>query len=238
MQERYLGDSHDFIKYALLRHIRRTTGLRLGVNWYLTDPTRVDRTGNKDGEKRHHLTRPEWEQLDPELLEKLRAYEAPETRSIKNVERDNVLPEDTLYFDQEVPDAMKRRDWHATALKALKDADLVFLDPDNGFQVPSMRSGKSAKYALYSEASDWLRAGKVCVSIQFARQCDPIARGRKVQDNMHRVALPAGVLPIVRARVAPNILFLTLSPSPFTKQIEGALTSFSELCPTKVELIL
>ena len=34
MRERYLGDSHDFLKYALLRHQSGELGLRLGVNGY------------------------------------------------------------------------------------------------------------------------------------------------------------------------------------------------------------
>lgn len=237
MQELYLGDSHDFIKYALLRHFHRITGLRLGVNWYLTDPKRVDGASNNDGEKRRHLTRPEWELLDSELLEKLRAYEAPEARSIKNVKHDKVLPQDTIYFDDEVPGALNRKEWQADARTALKDVDLVFLDPDNGFQVPSMKPARSAKYALYSEAVDWLRAGKVCISIQFARQCDPIGRGRKVRENMHRAAMSGHMLPIVRGRVAPNILFLALSPDIIGKQIKRALVSFSEQCPAKIELI-
>ena len=55
MQERYLGDSHDFLKYALLRHLSGELGLRLGVDWYLTRPESVDCPGNNDGEKRQHL---------------------------------------------------------------------------------------------------------------------------------------------------------------------------------------
>ena len=237
MQERYLGDSHDFIKYALLRHLHRTTCLRLGVNWYLTDPKRVDGTGNNHGEKRHHLTHPEWKRLDPELLEKIRAYEAPKSRIIKNVERDQVLPSDTVYFDDEVPNAINRASWHTSALKTLSDTDLVFLDPDIGFQVPSMEEAKSPKYAFYSEAADWLKKGKVCISIQFASHCDPVKRGQTVRDKMHEVALPGSKLPIIRGRVAPNILFLALSPDTMAETIERAFASFTGLCPSKIELI-
>lgn len=237
MQERYLGDSHDFIKYALLRHLHRTTSLRIGVNWYLTDPKRVDAVGNNHGEKRHHLTHPEWQRLDPELLEKLRAYEAPESRSIKNVERDQILPSDTVYFEQEVADAIGRATWHASALKHLKNTDIIFLDPDIGFEVPSMQQSRSPKYAFYSEAADWLREGKVCISIQFTPHRDPIKHAHKVRDKMHEVALPALKLPVVRGRVAPNILFLALSPDSMAISIQRAFVSFTELCPSKIELI-
>ena len=43
MQHRYVGDRNDFIKYALLRRVRKALGEpSLGVNWYLTDPEKVD----------------------------------------------------------------------------------------------------------------------------------------------------------------------------------------------------
>jgi len=47
MQEGYLGDSHDFLKYALLRRLHARTGMRLGVNWYRTEPEAVDHLGSR-----------------------------------------------------------------------------------------------------------------------------------------------------------------------------------------------
>ena len=38
MQERYLGNVHDYIKFALLRHLHTELKVRIGVNWYPTDP--------------------------------------------------------------------------------------------------------------------------------------------------------------------------------------------------------
>ena len=34
MQERYLGDVHDFFKYRFLRHLASETSYRIGLNWY------------------------------------------------------------------------------------------------------------------------------------------------------------------------------------------------------------
>ena len=86
MQERYLGDSHDFLKYALLRHLHRTLDIRLGVNWYLTRPEHVDKAGNNDGEKRHHLKGGAWRGIDPDLYDVIAKFDDPAHRAIANIE--------------------------------------------------------------------------------------------------------------------------------------------------------
>ena len=45
MQDRYVGDIGDFVKYGLLRALGK--GKRLGVAWYL--PAAADLTGSGDG---------------------------------------------------------------------------------------------------------------------------------------------------------------------------------------------
>ena len=61
MQEKYVGDTPDFVKYALLRALCVDNDdyppLRLGVNWYLTLGDEVDRADNMDGEMRHHAAK-------------------------------------------------------------------------------------------------------------------------------------------------------------------------------------
>jgi hypothetical protein len=238
VQERYLGDSHDFIKYALPRHLHREIGLRIGVNWYLTRPEEVDSPHNKDGEKRQHLKDKDWQGWDTELLNSLRRFEDPTMRQIRRVSDWRILPHDTLYFDELVPvDVDGRQAWQRRAQSALGDADLVFLDPDTGFQVKSMKMGKAPKYSLYTEAMDWFRAGKTVIGIQFARQCDPVKRGKEVREKLHSEDDAVSKLPIVRGRVAPNILLITLSPKDNSKTLKATIKSFVE-SRTKVELIL
>ena len=232
MQERYLGDSHNFLKYALLRHLHSALGMRLGINWYLTKPEVVDRPGNNDGEKRHHLKGGDWRSTDPELFDAIGWFEAPAARQLTNVGAWGLLPADTTYFAEEVA-TTDRSAWHSRALDALSGTDLVFLDPDNGFEVASMSARTKPKYALFDEAKAYLDAGKVVVSIQFARQCDPVARAQAVRS---RLCGDAEQMPVIRGRVAPNILFLTLAPPELTEALSEALSGFSGKC-TKADLI-
>lgn len=235
MQERYLGDSHDFIKYAFLRSLSQSTGMRIGLNWYLTQPEDVDHPDNNDGEKRHHLKGLEWQKWDIELLEKLRRFEDRGARRIERIAEWGVLPTDAMYFEEVVP-VDGRSQWHERGKLALNNSDVVFIDPDNGYEVASMAKRKAPKYSLYSEAADWYRAGKAVVGIQFARQCDPIKRAHEVRGKLHDAVGEADVLPVIRGRVAPNILFVTIAPPLLVVQLDTAIRTFVETGP-KVELI-
>jgi len=234
LQERYLGDSHDFLKYAFLRHLHKAGGWRIGLNWYLTHHAEVDRPDSNDGEKRHHLKGGKWQALDAELLERLRPYDIRANRRIADFERSAILPAGTRYFS-ELLRADSRPEWHARALQSLTACDLVFLDPDNGLQVKSMTARTAPKYALYGEALDYVRAGKIVVTIQFARQCDPIAKARRLRAELCAMAA-CDALPVVRGRVAPNTLYLALAPKKQTAALGKALTNFG-LGNALVELI-
>ena len=105
----------------------------------------------------------------------------------------------------------------------------------NGFQVKSMKSRQARKYALYDEAVHFFKMGKIVVGIQFARQCDPIKRGHEIREELRVRAGASDVLPVVRARVAPNLLFFTISPSRHASRLAQALSSFASRSQ-KIEL--
>lgn len=235
MQERYLGDSHDFIKYALLRHLSNDLELRLGVNWYLTFPEDVDKKGNNDGEKRHHLKGKDWLGLDPDLFKKIKYFDNPENRKLENISKQAILPAQSIYFADPAPKT-DRYVWHQKALGVLNTADLVFLDPDNGFEVKTMSRKTSPKYAFYGEMADYLRVGKIVLVIQFARQCSPFKRGEEVRQKLREVTRAPQQLPIIRGRVAPNILFFLMGPKGLNQNLKNSLVNFTKLS-SKVELI-
>lgn len=235
MQERYLGDSHDFIKYALLRHLNAELGVRIGVNWHLARPENVDRPGNNDGEKRHHLRGGSWQEIDPDLFEKIVGFADPINRQLSRVAEWEILPRDTRYFDGYLCSG-ERSAWHAAALEELGNSDLIFLDPDNGFEVASMTRRTEAKYAFFSEARDYFERGQVVVGIQFARQCDPVVRAAEVRDLLRQECSDAPLLPVVRGRVAPNILFVTVAPPRLAPSVAKALERFASHA-SKVELV-
>ena len=209
MQLRYLGDSHDFIKFALLCHLHDTLKVRLGVNWYLTCPKDVDRPNNQDEGQRHHMNGDEWRAWKKKLFYEIKNFQEPEFRSFENFRQSKFLPPDTLYNESQLKTTGDRSLWHKEAVKVLSDADLIFLDPDNGFEVPSWTKRTRPKYATYTEARDYYALGKIVVGIQFARQCDPVKRGKQIRDKLFPCSFCSTNLPILRGHVQPNILFLS-----------------------------
>ncbi len=185
MQDRYVGDVGDYAKYAILRSLASPTSvrLRLGVNWYMFP----DEAHNGDGRHVSYLRDGSYAALDPALHDALRLIVAGGKRAVSAVRRSGVLPLDALHFAEPVPERASgraldfmvaaRRKWAATALEALADADLVFLDPDNGIEVPSVtpRSPKAGKYVLWEEIAGHWERGQSLLVYHHLNRTKPVA---------------------------------------------------------------
>jgi hypothetical protein len=236
LQERYLGDVHDFMKYALLRHLHRDLGYSIGVNWYLTDPLKVDGPANNDGNQRHHLKGGVYDEIDSELLQALNHFNDDTQRKLSDFEKAGILPEGTSYFGAEVP-IDNRDEWHKEALSHLQKQDLIFIDPDTGFRVPSATRSKLPKYAFYEEAMDYLAQDNVVMCIQFAPRCDPDQRARDIRSRFLVEVGKSANLPAIRCRVTPNILFLFLANEHLHPSLKASLEGFGDAGRQKVQLV-
>ena len=163
-----MGDVGDFGKYGLLRSLCRKDdhgpAFRLGVLWYLFDGD--DSTAANDGRHTQYLSStPSRHELglrscDPELFDMMLDI-VNSQRSVAAVEARGVLPADTVFFSEGLSfDGIPRRErrtkrmkWFDAGLDRVREADIVFFDPDNGLEVPSRsRHGlKGPKYAYYDD---------------------------------------------------------------------------------------
>lgn len=161
MQDRYAGDIGDYGKIALLKAIR-AQGLSVAINWYLVEWLEAEK--NADGsfkqEDGKYLIPEKLRICDPDLAEKLTGIARGVERSVKAMEQANFVP-DAIYFNEPVS-VDDRTGWHIRAMKALKAADVVFVDPDNGMLVKSVgkRSAKSIKYTFYEEVREYIGQGQ------------------------------------------------------------------------------
>ena len=157
MQDRYAGDVGDYGKFALLRAME-AQALKFGVNWYLakTLPSEI----HDDGKYRIPS---QYEKLDPGLSAALnKVFNLGEARSVQALEKAHLIASD-LFVNEEVPRETDQREvWHQKALTKLADCDIVFLDPDNGLNVKSVKPGspKSPKYVWLREVSDYIASEK------------------------------------------------------------------------------
>jgi len=166
VKQQYFGDAKDYHKYGLLRALQEDGDLRLLVAWMLTEDK-----GGKDGSDRSYLSAAQssCRECDPVLWDFLRdALAAGERPGVALVEASGLLPRASFYSARVPDDAAGRHVWRAGLLAAARDADLVFLDPDKGLEVPSKPMGRkdSNQYVAWDEVASLAAAGASLIIYQ------------------------------------------------------------------------
>jgi diadenosine tetraphosphate (Ap4A) HIT family hydrolase len=142
MQDRYVGDIGDFVKYGLLRAL--SPDLKLGVAWYLFP----DEKESRDGKHLDYLGDPNrWRPRDPELFDEMKRIVTKGQRSVAAVENSELFEGVKFYTKVQSSDLRNlaqrkawRSGWFSDLLQELKNCDLVFADPDNGLYLPDDQS--------------------------------------------------------------------------------------------------
>ncbi len=155
MQNRYAGDVGDFSKFVLLNALAGED-LRAGIVWYLN----TTEEGNRDGKFTAYAR---VRSIAPVLHDKLMGIVQNGERSVAQLEQANVVPRSTLFHSAPLPIPAHVPDWRAARLArecwaqdcaaAMRDAELLFLDPDNGLAPSSVTksSKRCLKYAFLDE---------------------------------------------------------------------------------------
>lgn len=174
MQDKYTADIGDFGKYVLLSEIHKNSNrkVRIGINWYYV--TREE-TKITDGRHIEYLddngkNSKNYRDCSHKLYDKLRKIVNDGRRNIKAIEQSRVLPEGTIFYSKPLPYSsasniqrrIDRESWFKESLAALKLADIILLDPDNGIQTERIKATqiKAIKYVLKDEIQGYYRAGK------------------------------------------------------------------------------
>ncbi|MDD3183055.1 MAG: hypothetical protein PHD48_09670 [Alphaproteobacteria bacterium] len=134
MQNQYVGDVGDYVKFALLRAL--CFDHKLGIAWYLFP----DEPHKGDGRHISYLNHAdEWEAFDPDLFSALCKFVKSGKRNINAIACANLIAS-TTYADEALQSqattykarAEWRDSWFARVLNRLSVCDVVFADPDNG----------------------------------------------------------------------------------------------------------
>lgn len=170
MKNQYVGEVNDYRKYGLLRVGLAGRPVTVLVAWMLTPDD-----GGRDGSLREYLRQPErWRHYDPELFDGLQILlQRAAAPAVSLIEGSGLLP-GASFYSIEVPDRRLGRDaWREGLFAAAKDVDLVFLDPDNGVEVPSKPVGHigSSKHVTWDEVAGlWGLGCSVLIYQHFPRE--------------------------------------------------------------------
>ena len=180
-EEPYVGDKSDYLKYALLRAIRREAEVPLEVCWMLTPNDH-----GPDGKDTGYLDQPgRYRDVDPELFDFLAALVGNPERTVAEIEGG---PLAGAGFQSEwLSDSpgLRARYFERVAAAAKPDS-LVFLDPDNGLEIASKRRGqKDSNKFLYWDEAEKLGAGR---SLLIFQHWNRVARDELVRLSRERLA--------------------------------------------------
>jgi hypothetical protein len=232
LKNQYFADINDYRKYGLLRTFQSTGIGKLLVAWMLTPDD-----GRQDGRSRSYLKEARsWRRYDPELYERLvfllKSEAAPE---VSLIERSGLL-QNTSYYSALVPDRREDRDiWRKGLLDAARDVDWVFLDPDNGIEVPSRLVGRkgSSKYVTWIELQDLWNAGfSLLIYQHFRRESRGYFARRLASELMERTGAS-----FVEAFRTPHVLFLLAAQNRHAQRFVRALPLLSERWDGQIEAI-
>lgn len=203
MKNQYVGDINDYRKYGLLRAIISATHFSVVVARMLTPDD-----GSSDGTKTAYLNKPEqWSHCDPALFNGLREMLfSGEHRGVALVESSGIIPGATFFSDLVPDDAPGRASWFDSLCRSSGNCDLVFLDPDNGFEVKSKPYGRknSSKHLYWREAVTLWESGKSLLVYQhFTRENRLDYIQRMLEALQH--STPGST---VEAFSTPHVLFL------------------------------
>ncbi len=155
MKNQYVGDINDYRKYGLIRTLTGEGELTCGVCWMLTPDD-----GRTDGRFLSYLDKPEtWRNFDPKTFDAMREIvHDHRRRDVSLVEDSGILPGAAFFAPVLDEDRKKRVKYFAEANTALRDAQLLFFDPDNGLEVPSVPVGRkrSQKYLYWADLRTFL----------------------------------------------------------------------------------
>ena len=218
MKNQYVGDIGDYGKYGLLRFLAGK-GVRIGVNWYLTEDD-----GSSDGKFTEYLKNPDESVYDKELFRKLRTIASRKSKTVRLIEDADLIP-NAVYYSEILrsgsvePRFRKdtRERWVRGSEILLKDTELIFADPDNGISyTKEAKDRDSEKFVLPDELVKYYNEGKNVVYY-----CH---KGRRKQEDWERTKIrikshipDAGILGVTFHRGTQRSYIFVVHPDHFQR---------------------
>lgn len=200
LKNQFFADKRDLFKYDLLLHVM---GSAAGIRRLTYVPMLTPDDGSGDGRLKHYRRGSADERLY-RFLTRCRDRGTFDVRLLRGFFHGAPFTYtpymDDSYFTHEGRDAY----FAGIPSRALVRA-LVFLDPDNGLEVPSYRPANGRKYLLYTEVADLLSRmgeGAVLMIYQHIPRTERSRYFRHICDRLRREAGAAGPMCVSDNQVA------------------------------------
>lgn len=162
MKNQYFGDVGDYGKLALLRFLSNN-GIKIAINWYLTA-----NDGTNDGKHTRYIETQYMRRYDSELFDLLADMLSHNQRDVLLFEEKRAIKNAVYYhqlLEQKGPsrkaNQILREFWHQSALDICTNAEIVYLDPDNGACLEEPQNKKDRlKYCYANEIADYFNRGQ------------------------------------------------------------------------------
>tara|TARA_Y100001968_G_C19440184_1_gene762083 strand:- start:344 stop:1060 length:717 start_codon:yes stop_codon:yes gene_type:complete len=227
MQERYLGDIHDYYKFLFLKFLSLNLKEQIGLNWYLVDPKEISlkEVKKNDGEKRAYLFKKE-KIIDQKILDECIALKLQKERKILKFSKISHLKEHIKFYDKKLS-VKNRSEWINSSLLFFQEKQIVFLDPDNGFKEIQDKSKRSIKYIYPNEIKLYLDNNKTVVFTQFQSfNKDHLTFLKELKKQLLKYNIEINC-PIVRNRTGPNTFFITIAKNFMQRKIDSIYKEYS-----------
>ena len=239
MQERYLGDIHDYFKFIFLKFLSLKLKKKVGLNWYLIDPIEIGLNEIKkvDGEKRSYLLQNKFLDIDKNISKEFFKFKNKKKRKIDQFVEKTHLKKYINFFNDKITNKTRLR-WFEESILHFKKQSIIFLDPDNGLQKNIKIKKKSLKHLNIEEVKGYLTNGKTVIYTQF-----------QSFNKHHRIYLREIInlfkengilinLPIIRNRTSPNTFYITITHDKLiSKDLKQIYKEYSIMRKEYIDLI-
>lgn len=191
MRDQYAGDVSDLLKFAFLRALA-ADDRTVGVGWYYNPK----HDGLLDGRHREFCDEPKWESIDPIVLRALRELPG---RSVEALEKSAIWPTNARFHRTPIPPIEHRHFWASRMEAVLREADIIFLDPDNGL------GNGTERHATITEVAAMRKPGRSVVLIKFPGRKN---HDQQIEEYHALLRSRAGASSVVTVRTCVSIAVL------------------------------
>ena len=239
MQERYLGDIHDYFKFIFLKFLSHKLKRKVGLNWYLIDPKDIGLNEIKkiDGEKRSYLLQNKFVDIDKKIFQEFLKFKNKKNRKIYPFIKTTHLKKYINFFNHKITDKIRHK-WFEKSISHFKKQSIIFLDPDNGLQKNVQIKKKSLKHLNIEEVKGYLANRKTIIYTQFQSfNKNHLIYLREIVDFFKENGILIN-LPIIRNRTSPNTFYITITHDKLiSKDLKQIYKEYSIMRKEYIDLI-